>query len=315
MQLLDQAAQAALATSYQGVEIISLWETGGTTTVVANVWHAKGGKTLTKTSETGAVGPDQAFAFGDASGQSPEGVLGVTKQLVGLIGANYEVVMAGGSTADDRPAQVVEARRQDGSLAARFWLDQATKFPLRREVFDSSARVISEDAFLNVAFGASASAANQAHQAVAQGAVTSTFAPAQLSRLRAGGWPAPAGLPGGLSLFGADEAVTRSGSVLDLRYSDGLYVVSLFLQRGNLAPKIAGWQKVTLEGRIFYAGEPDASSLTWSARGFVYTVLAEAPPQTVGAVVHTLPHDTPPGFWGRLHRGFARLASWVNPFG
>jgi sigma-E factor negative regulatory protein RseB len=315
MQLLDQAAQAALATSYQGVEIISLWGTGGTTTVVASVSHAKGGTTLTKTAETGTAGPDQAFAFGDASGQSPEGVLGVTKQLIALIGANYEVVMAGGGTADDRPAQVVEARRQDGSVAARFWLDKATKFPLRREVFDSSARVISEDAFVNVAFGAPAIDATQAGQAAAQAAATSTFAPAQLSRLRARGWPAPAGLPGGLSLFGADEAVTRSGSVLDLRYSDGLYVVSLFLQRGNLASELAGWQKVTLEGRTFYAGEPDASSLTWSARGFVYTVMAEAPPQTVEAVVDTLPHDSPPGFWGRLHRGFVRLASWVNPFG
>jgi sigma-E factor negative regulatory protein RseB len=91
--------------------------------------------------------------------------------------------------------------------------------------------------------------------------------------------------------------------------------VSLFLQRGNLASQLAGWQKVTLEGRTFYAGKPDASSLTWSARGFVYTVLAEAPPQTVDAVVDTLPHDSPPGFWGRLHHGFARLASWVNPFG
>jgi sigma-E factor negative regulatory protein RseB len=47
----------------------------------------------------------------------------------------------------------------------------------------------------------------------------------------------------------------------------------------------------------------------------VYTVLADAPPQTVNAVIGALPHDSPPGFWKRLSRGFERLASWVNPFG
>jgi sigma-E factor negative regulatory protein RseB len=47
----------------------------------------------------------------------------------------------------------------------------------------------------------------------------------------------------------------------------------------------------------------------------VYTVLADAPDQTVTAVVGALPHDAPTGFWKRMSRGFARLASWVNPFG
>jgi hypothetical protein len=47
----------------------------------------------------------------------------------------------------------------------------------------------------------------------------------------------------------------------------------------------------------------------------VYTVMADAPAQTVDAVVGALPHDGPPGFWKRLSRGFVRLASWVNPFG
>jgi hypothetical protein len=46
----------------------------------------------------------------------------------------------------------------------------------------------------------------------------------------------------------------------------------------------------------------------------VYTVMADAPVQTVDAVVGVLPHDTPPGFWKRMSRGFVRLASWVNPF-
>ena len=46
----------------------------------------------------------------------------------------------------------------------------------------------------------------------------------------------------------------------------------------------------------------------------VYTVLADAPAETVAAVVGALPHDGPAGFWKRISRGLARMASWVNPF-
>jgi sigma-E factor negative regulatory protein RseB len=118
-----------------------------------------------------------------------------------------------------------------------------------------------------------------------------------------------------LSLFTGAQTQTSTGTVLDLAYSDGLSVVSVFEQRGNLAAKLAGWQKITVAGHAIYAAEPDQRSLTWASRGMVYTVMADAPAQTVDTVIGVLPHDKPPGFWKRMSRGFARLASWVNPFG
>ena len=102
--------------------------------------------------------------------------------------------------------------------------------------------------------------------------------------------------------------------MLDLGYSDGLSVVSVFEQRGNLAAKLAGWRRTTVDGHVVFVAEPDQRSMTWSSRGMVYTVMADAPAQTVDAVVGVLPHDRPPGFWKRMSRGMVRLASWVNPF-
>jgi sigma-E factor negative regulatory protein RseB len=128
------------------------------------------------------------------------------------------------------------------------------------------------------------------------------------------GWLVPSALPGGLTLFTGGETSTTSGPVLDLAYSDGLYVVSLFEQRGKLAAKLTGWQKATVGGRVVYATVPAQRSLTWSGRGMVYTVIADAPTQTVSAVVGTLPYDKPPGFWKRISRGLSRFASFMNPF-
>jgi sigma-E factor negative regulatory protein RseB len=68
-------------------------------------------------------------------------------------------------------------------------------------------------------------------------------------------------------------------------------------------------------GHVIYVAEPDQRSLTWGSHDMVYTVMADAPAQTVAAVIGALPHDGPPGFWKRMSRGFVRLASWVNPFG
>jgi sigma-E factor negative regulatory protein RseB len=319
--LLTQAAQAAVLTSYQGEEIISHWGTAnGGSVLVSDIWHASGGQTITRTLTAGTASSSEPYVSSDTDGQWPEGVLGVTTQLVRLLETRYVVVYAGAGSADNRTAQIVEAWRGNGSLAARFWLDDATKLPLERQVFDTAAHVISEDVFINVRFSKLAPAAAPAGPPAGgpsdpQGPWTDPLPAAQLLVLRAGGWLVPPELPGGLSLFTGAQTQTTTGTVLDLGYSDGLSVVSLFEQRGNLAAKLAGWQKITVAGHEIYAAEPDQRSLTWASRGMVYTVMADAPAQTVDNVIGVLPHDKPPGFWKRMSRGFSRLASWVNPFG
>jgi sigma-E factor negative regulatory protein RseB len=313
--LLTQAAQAAVLTSYQGEEIVTHWNTSGETVLVSDIWHVSGGQTITQTLATGTNSSSEPYLSSDTDGQWPEGVLGVTAPLVSLLESHYVVVYAGTGEAGNRAAQIVEAWRDDGSLAAKFWLDNATKLPLERQVFDNAAHVISADVFINVRpTKQPTAAAPNGGPADPQGPWASPLAARQLLALRAYGWLVPAQLPGGLSLFTGTQTRTTTGTVLDLGYSDGLSVVSLFEQRGNLATKLAGWQKITVAGKVIYAAEPDQRSLTWSSRGMVYTVMADAPTQTVDDVIGVLPHDHPPGFWKRISHGFARLASWVNPF-
>jgi sigma-E factor negative regulatory protein RseB len=315
VRLLTRAAQAAILTSYQGKEVVTRWSNGSGSVLVSDVWHVSGGQTVTQTLAAGASFSSQPYLSADTDGQAPEGVLGVTAPLVQLLETHYVVAYAGTGSADNRTAQVVEARRDDGTLAARFWLDDATKLPLEREVFDSAAHVISQDLFINVRFENHAPVAlPSSASAYSQGPWTDLLSHAQLLALHTHGWLVPAQLPDDLSLFTGARTETSAGTVLGLGYSDGLAVVSVFEQRGNLAAKLAGWQKATVAGHVVYVAEPDQRSLTWSSRGMVYTVMADAPTQVVDAVVGVLPHDAPPGFWKRISRGFVRLASLMNPF-
>jgi len=315
MRLLATAADADLATSYQGTELISQSGVDGRVEMVSQVWHTGDGQTLVQTS-AGASSP----AYSAAVSGSPEGVFGITKSLVALLGKNYVAVYHGAGTAGGRPATVVELYRFDGSLAAVYWLDRKTTVPLRRELFDTSENVISEDSFTQVRFGAFAAprftTIAQQSPAIAQAAAQPAWAAAAspgrfLASLSGQGWPLPATLPGGLPLYAAASAKVAGNEVADLEYSDGLYVVSLFVQRGTLATDMPGWQPVRMTGQQAYVS---GHSVTWAADGFVYTMIADAPPQTVDEVVGMLTPGNSPGPLDRLLRGFERLARLLDPF-
>src|SRR5229473_2611287 len=268
LRLLGEAAVACQSVAYQGVQVIASPGTAGRRVAVVDVWHQRGRRALIQ-----IIGAGPASDTGDGE-QDSAPILGITRQMVALLGANYQVAIAGGALADGRPAQVVVVRRLDGGLAARFWLDSATKLPLRRQLFDTHARVISEAAFIDLRLGD-----REAAGAPAAGARprSSPLSGGQLSRLRAQGWPLPGPLPGRLTVFEASSTVTASGPVVELADSDD-------------------------------------RSVAWSAGGFVYTVIADAPGQTVNQVIAALPHDARPGLAARLTRGLRRLVSWADPF-
>lgn len=313
MRLLGKSAAAGTAATYQGVELIAQRSVSGPQTIVSDVWH-RGGLTVTQTSNAGILAGSQPQVSYDVGDHSPEGVFGLTKTLVALLGKHYVAVYQGTGLAAGRPALIVELQRPDGSLAARFWLDKQTMVPLRRDVYDTSAQLVSEEAFVQVQFGTLTPAPAVAASATATAGSGWSAAPVpavlvtELNRL---GWQLPAALPGGLPLYTAARSQTGAGQVVDLCYSDGLSVVSLFVQRGTLAPKPAGWQQVTAGGhQVYVAGQ----SLIWSGGGFVYTMLADASPQVVTQVVASMPQDTTPGVVARIKRGLERLGALLNPF-
>jgi sigma-E factor negative regulatory protein RseB len=307
LRLLHQAAVACQGTSYRGEQVMLWWGPGQAGTAVVEVWHQPGRMTLVRASGTG---PGAAARPRIADDQDPDGTLGVSERLLVLLQSNYQVAYAGRGSVADRPALVVEVRRPGGALAARFWLDAATKLPLRREMFAANAQMISEAAFTTLELGARGL---DGMPAAAAAPWTVQVDRARLAALRAQGWPLPGQLPDNLVLFAASQTSARSGPVIDLSYSDGLVVVSLFVQRGELAQAMPGWRQVTLGGRAVYSDERDQRSLAWSADGFVYTMIGDAPTTTVSRVVTTTPGTTHPGFWARMARGFRRLASWLNP--
>jgi sigma-E factor negative regulatory protein RseB len=309
MGLLGKAAAAGQDTSYQGVELLTQSGVDGTATMVSQVWHQGGGLTVIRTSS----GATSVVSY-ESGAQSPAGVFGVTKAMLSLLGQHYVAVYRGTGAADGRVAAIVEVYRFDGTLAARYWLDSRTLVPLRREVFDASDNLVSDDAFTQVRIGAQAAGAARAAVSSASGPtwVTASAPGTLLDSLADEGWQLPATLPGNLPLYAASWSDSGSDDVIDLEYSDGISVISLFIERGTLAASLPGWRAMSVAGRHVYVS---GRSIAWTGRGVVYTMVADAPPQTVTAAVAGLPASGQPGLAGRLTRGLDRLAHLVDPFG
>jgi sigma-E factor negative regulatory protein RseB len=311
VRLLSQAAQACSRMSYQGEEMLSDWGQAGPATSVMEVWHSSGGVTMAHPVQAAPGWPGEVpHIVAPASylgGQALIGsvMLGMSQRLAALLSANYQVAAAGWGQVAGRRARVITARR-DGRLAARIWLDKATKLPLRRETFDGQGHVVSVASFMALTLGAGVA------EALA-GTVPRQWVTARPARLRAEGWPLPGPLPDDLALLSAREGSTATGPVVDLDYSDGLSLVSVFLQRGHLKSRQAGWWRTTLGGSPVYADDSAGQTFVWPAQGFVYTLVAAAPPQTVARVVAALPHNGSPGLLGRVGHGLHRLLSWLIP--
>src|SRR5262249_581025 len=215
LRLLGKSAKAGLATSYQGVELIAQLGVNGAVTMISDVWHRSGGLTITRTTDATELNGGQPYVSYDVDKRSPEGVFGVTKTLVTLLGRHYVAVYRGNGAAVGRPASIVDLHRGDGSLAARFWLDSQTMVPLRRDVYDTSAQLISEDAFVQVQFGslpAQPGAGNGGSRN--KSAWARAEVPAKLvAGLNGSGWHLPAGLPGGLPLYAPARSQIGPGQV------------------------------------------------------------------------------------------------------
>lgn len=305
--LLYRAMEAPQRVSYTGTQYVAAWsalEGGASASAVVDVTHRAGGATEVRThgAEPLSLVDDRSSAGWLADGGGP----------VGLLIRGYEVTVVGVATVAGRPVHVVEARRPDGSAAARLWLDTESALPLRREVYDEDGTTRTASSFVEVRLETQVAPARSLPQRGESS--TTTLRHADLERLRDGGWSCPASLGGGLALYEA----RRVGDAVQLSYSDGVVTVSVFEQPGRLDPTMMqGFAAREVDGGVVYSAPGPPATFIWSVDDRVVTVVADAPADTVDAVLAALPPNEPQqsrGLVARVGKGAERLASWINPF-
>lgn len=313
--LLLRASRAAAELTYHGTQMVSYWSATGSTSAVVDVTHVGGEGLLIRVRPT-PQSPGGAV-YADEAGGVPD-VVGLASGTLTLIAKHYEIAVEGTGTVAGREATVVAVRRPATSPTARFWIDRATALPLRREVLDNEGRTVRESAFLDVVVGSVTAPREMQMDGVRGVPVADGVALAlpDAERLRADGWHVPDRLASGLELY--EGRMTGSGDeqVLQLTYSDGVSAVSVFQQKGRLAEDgVEGWREEEVAGHDVHVQGAFPQRVVWSGDGYVFTVVAECPAQTLADLVGSLPHGNPgPSIGSRLGNGVARVGSWLNPF-
>jgi sigma-E factor negative regulatory protein RseB len=325
--LLARAERAPRTVAYEGVQFVSSWGSRGTSSMLVEVrhWPAKGTAVRVRGSDGQPVRELFQGDPGDASG----GVAQIGHGPLGLIAANYDVLPDGEGHVAGRAAEIVAVLPQapagspptvasgpaaERTAAARFWIDSETGLLLRREVYDSRGATVRASAFIDLSVGSTGALGHL--PPMIPGPHSTSVDEGQLDRLRGAGWVCPDTLPAGLDLYDAREMQDPAGPIMHFSYSDGLTTISLFEQRGHLdRSRLDAYREQQLDESTVYVREGLPLRLTWSADGRVFTVLADAPDETVRAVVAALPHARDEdGLLDRVQRGLGRFVSWFNPF-
>ena len=306
MDLLRQAAKASQEVSYEGVQAVSSTGPAGTEHRVVEVEHSA--DSGTRFHEPDGAGEVQVRTADSSEWPDPGA------RALDTLEHNYRVVRAGTGEVSGRPAALVEAVRADGTTAGRFWIDDETGLPLRRMTLDPLGRVVHFSEFTE--FRVVDGAAGAAGAGPAPDPWGDRLDEGELRELRADGWTAPDRLSWNYRLVDARTKVKPSGPVVHLSYSDGLSVISVFVEHGRLGSEMhgtgQGMRAVQGDGGTVYMGGVGQQRRMWEAEEYVYTMLADAPPDAVAAAAASLPGPDAAGFWDRVDRGFAKFGDWLG---
>jgi len=214
-------------------------------------------------------------------------------------GEKYEQRMAVGPKMLGHDTLVIDIRRGD-RVRERLYVEQFFGLLLRREQFDDRGGVQRSVGFRELQIDAGAppmarpvSTTTKALQSVTGGKLH-------------GPYSAPVVLGDGYRRTG----VFRKGGVVQVVYSDGIYDMSVFEQRGRLGSKAAprGGRPVRVGGsKGWQYTWPGGQVVLWQAGRTVYTVVADAPYDDVLGAIRTVRGSSGPSVAYRFRQACRSL--------
>ena len=327
--LLDRAAQAAEETSYAGESLWVTYENGETSVSTFFVRSSGDG-------EISVADQSRAVRLGDDGGSLadhernwffPLPAADLAKAHKGLdrLADKYDVTVLSTEALLDRPCTLLEiVRESDGELVERLWIDDETGLLLRRETYNGEDELLRMVAYLKLDLEPDSRSRGNLRATRGQRPLqerreqdVSEVDETGRAALRDAGWTVPDVLPGDYATEGTFVVSAGDTQPLQTVYSDGLYTVSLFEQRGSLDPATLpeGAQVTTAYGFPAYTW-PGAvpSRLVWEANGTTWSVVGDVPPDQMVDITAALPRPASDGFFDRIQRGLGRLGSWVSPW-
>jgi hypothetical protein len=202
--------------------------------------------------------------------------------------------------------------RETGVRRERLYVDASTGLVVRRETFDREGEPVRVMAFTHIEpEDTEVVRPDEDDLEVERRALT----PADGGALAAEGFLIPDQLPGGYALVGGHEVEDASVPTLHLIYSDGLYALSLYQQRGRLATRaVEGAVRLTTDdgGHVWRWPGSEPRRVVWTGDRLTFTALTDAPTDELLTAASGLPTSGQGSILTRLSRGLSRVGEWVT---
>ena len=281
--MMQRAAEAAHSVSYSGRQSFLAYRNGGAIVAQVDVDARAGqGSQIKVNNQTG-----QQLLEGFTPALISSRV--VDDELLDLLERNYRLSGTRGSSVASRSATVIAATQGDShSIAARWWIDDATGIVLWQETYDKSGSVDLSFGFTSVAVSRGDSILQHLPPRLAVPRTSTSLTISSAAELNASGWSCFRHLAG-LSLVRIRSDRVGNPDTIHLVYSDGLSTVSVFQQRGELTavPESSDWDDAL--GAHVRRGASGVA--TWQSGETVFTVVTDGSPGLLAKTVGSLPHD------------------------
>ena len=289
---LEQARAAAGSHSFSGMVVLQWRDAGATHSeelfvrAVAGSIEVRGDTTVMAEGDRARFvrragdGWDQLWSGALPSADRPE------------LAPKYELAPAGALEVAGHATRVYEVR-EGARVRERLYLDTGTNLLLRREQLDDQGLTRRAVGFRTFSLDADTPAPRRPTDLEDHSG--EHVSPAALP------FPVPPSLASGYKRM----ATYRERGVVHALYSDGLYDLSLFEQRGRLQRRdVPAARKVSVGGRSAWAyAYPGGNILIWLAGRTVLTAVSDAPVDQLVQVARSLaPADGSPSLFDRLRR-------------
>ena len=304
--VMQRAADAAHTVSYSGRQSFLAYRNGGAIAAQIDVDARAGqGSQVMVNSQTG-----QQLLKGFAPALISSRV--VDDALLGLLERNFHLSGIRGASVAGRSATSVAARRGGSySVAARWWIDDATGIVLWQETYDKNGSVDLSFGFTSVSVSRRDTILEHLPPRLAVPTPSTSLTLSAAADLNASGWSCPRRLAG-LSLVRLRGDRAGNPETVHLVFSDGLTTVSVFQQRGQLTAVPIGSQWDATLGAHVRRGASGVA--TWQSGEVVFTVVTDGVAGVLADAVAALPHDGAgsPTTLGRIKAGWARILADVK---
>lgn len=217
-------------------------------------------------------------------------------------GEKYDQRVSVGPRMLDYDTLVIDIRRGE-RVRERLYVEKVFGLLLRREQFDPRGRIQRSVGFRELEVDAGAAPLPRPVSTT-----TGSLRSVPAAELR-GPYSAPVVLGDGYRRTG----VFRQGEVVQVVYSDGIYDLSIFEQRGRLGGAPRGGRPVRVGGsKGWHYTWPGGQVILWQAGRTVYTVVADAPYDDVLAAIRTVKSSSGPSVAYRFRQACRSLVGAIS---